>query len=375
MTHPELSKVSLELGPRSYDILIGHNLIADAGDRLRSLLKRRRTVIVTDKTVNDLHSQALEQSLERAGIEHDKIVLPPGEKTKSLHTIERLLDDLLVMGVERSDALIALGGGVVGDIVGFAAAILRRGIEFVQIPTTLLAQVDSSVGGKTGVNTPQGKNLVGAFHQPRLVLADIGVLDTLSEREFLAGYAEVLKYGLIDDPEFFAWLEQNSGAVISGDPSARQRAVEVCCRAKARVVAADERESGVRALLNLGHTFGHALESMAGYGQDLLHGEGVSIGMVMAYDLSVRLGLCPQEDADRVRDHLLKVGLPVSPAAVPCLRNHWSPDRMLGYIAQDKKVSDGRFTFILARGIGKAFITQDVNVETLNAVLEDSLAA
>jgi 3-dehydroquinate synthase len=375
MTTPEPSEIFLDLGPRSYSIVIGRGLIAGAGERIRAVLTRPRTVIVTDRTVNDLHAAGLEESLTRAGVDHDKIVLPPGEKTKSLHHTERLLDDLLELGVERNDALIALGGGVIGDIVGFAAAVLRRGIDFIQIPTTLLAQVDSSVGGKTGVNMAQGKNLVGAFHQPRLVLADIGLLDTLPEREFLAGYAEVAKYGLIDDADFFSWLENNLGAVRSGDPDARQYVVETSCRAKARVVMDDEREGGVRALLNLGHTFGHALEAMAGYGPDLLHGEAVSIGLVMAFDLSVLLGLCARQDADRVRRHLEDAGLPVGPSAIPCLRQRWSSDDMLGYIAQDKKVADGRFTFILARRIGDAFITQDVDGKALNTLLDESLAA
>lgn len=383
MTESDLTKVSLELGPRSYDILIGPGLIASAGERVRPLLRplirqpgqRPRAVIVTDETVNNLHAAALEHAFEDAGIAHDKVVLPPGEKTKSLPALERLLDDLLTLGVERDDTLIALGGGVTGDITGFAASILRRGIDFIQIPTTLLAQVDSSVGGKTGVNTAQGKNLIGAFHQPRLVLADTSVLDTLPAREFLSGYAEVVKYGLIDDADFFAWLEKNSSAVISGDAGARRHAVETSCRAKARVVSADERENGARALLNLGHTFGHALEAMADYGPDLRHGEAIAIGMVMAFDLSVKLGLCPPEDAERVRRHLAQAGLPVGPTAIPCLRERWSSDRMMTYIAQDKKVSGGRATYILARGIGKSFVTQDVDGSELAALLNDSLAA
>jgi 3-dehydroquinate synthase len=375
MSDQEISKVALDLGPRSYEILIGHGLLVEAGNRLRPLLGRPRTVIVTDKTVNDLHSQELERALDAANIAHDKIVLPPGEKTKSFHQLERLINDLLEMGVERADTLIALGGGVIGDITGFAAAVLRRGIDFVQIPTTLLAQVDSSVGGKTGVNTAHGKNLMGAFHQPRLVLADISVLNTLPEREFLAGYAEVVKYGLIDDVEFFEWLEQHAEDVRAGDPDARRHAVEISCRAKARVVAADEREGGQRALLNLGHTFGHALEGMTGYGSELLHGEAVAIGMAMAFDLSAQLGLCAEIDAERVHLHLQRIGLPDSPSALPHLADRWNPTDMLQFIAQDKKVADGRLTFILTRGIGNAFITQDVTVAQLNTLLEESLAA
>jgi len=374
-TEAQTSKVTVDLGERSYDVLIGRDLITGAGEILKPVLNAPRTVIVTDKTVNDLHAQPLEESLTKAGIVHDKVVLPPGEKTKSFHELERLVDDLLEMGVERSTTLIALGGGVIGDITGFAASILLRGVNFIQIPTTLLAQVDSSVGGKTGVNTAQGKNLVGAFHQPRLVLADISALDTLPEREFLAGYAEVVKYGLIDDPDFFSWLEENGEAARDGDSHARQYAVEASCRAKARVVAADEREAGVRALLNLGHTFGHALEGMTGYGPDLLHGEAVAMGMAMAFDLSARLGLCPPEDAERVHDHLRLVGLPDGPSALPHLSRRWSTDAMRGFFALDKKVSEGRFTFILARAIGQAFLTQDVAPDSLNAILEESLAA
>ena len=271
--------------------------------------------------------------------------------------------------------VVAVGGGIVGDTAGFVAATYLRGVPFVQCPTTLLAMVDASVGGKVGVNVPQGKNLVGAFHQPRLVLADIGVLDTLPQREFLAGYAEVVKYGLINDAEFFGWLEKNGEGVRNGSNGLRQYAVEQSCRAKARVVAADERESGVRALLNLGHTFGHALESMSGYGSGLLHGEGVAIGMCMAFDLSVRLDLCPHEDATRVHEHLRLMGLPDRPSALPHLARRWSADAMQKYIAKDKKVSDGRFTFILAHAIGRSFITQDVAQDALTALLEESLVA
>ncbi|HIF08956.1 MAG TPA: 3-dehydroquinate synthase [Sneathiellales bacterium] len=370
-----VSTITVELGARSYDILIGRNLVADAGNLVKPYLKRPRAVIVTDKTVNELHAQTLEESLAFAGIAHDKVVLSPGEKTKSLQELERLLNDLLEMGVERNDTLIALGGGVVGDITGFAAAILLRGINFIQIPTTLLAQVDSSVGGKTGVNTVQGKNLIGAFHQPRLVLADIGTLDTLPLRDFLAGYAEVVKYGLINDADFFGWLENNGTAMRDGNFDARRYAVKISCRAKSRIVAADEREGGVRALLNLGHTFGHALEGMTGYGPDLLHGEAVAVGMAMAFDLSSRLGLCPPEDTERVHAHLRQMGLPDSPSALAHEAQHWNSETMRGFIALDKKVSEGRFTFILARAIGQAFITQDVAPESLNALLEESLAA
>ena len=366
-------RLQVELGARSYDILIGRGLLAEAGRHLKPILKRPRTIVLTDETVAALHLPALTRALETAGIDSRAIVLPPGEQTKSFAHLERVTDELLAAKVERSSTLVALGGGVIGDLAGFAAAITLRGIDFVQIPTTLLAQVDSSVGGKTGIDTRWGKNLVGSFHQPRLVLADVDVLATLPRRQVLAGYAEVVKYGLINDPAFFAWLEDNGNGLVEGDEAARQHAVKVSCAAKARIVAADERESGARALLNLGHTFGHALEAECGYSDELLHGEAVAMGLVMAFDLSARLGLCPPEDAARVERHLAAVGLPTEPTSIG--GRVWSVDSLLEHMQRDKKVEGGRITFILARGIGQAFIARDVDLREVSGLLVEALAA
>jgi 3-dehydroquinate synthase len=366
-------RLTVALGERGYDIAIGRGLLAEAAAYLRPLLKQPRVVIVTDETVARLHLPVLARALDADGIDHSDIVLPPGEQTKSFAHLERLLDRLLAERPERSTLLLALGGGVIGDLAGFAASILLRGVDFVQIPTTLLAQVDSAVGGKTGIDTSWGKNLIGSFHQPRLVLADTGTLDTLPRRDLLAGYAEVAKYGLIGDAAFFAWLEEHGPAVIEGDEAARRRAVRTSCAGKAAIVAADERESGARALLNLGHTFGHALEAECGYGADLLHGEAVAIGMVMAFDLSAQLGLCPAEDAARVERHLAAMGLPTSPAAIG--GRVWDADRLIGHMRHDKKVSGGRLNFILARGIGRAFIAKDVDVAQVKALLIEAVAA
>jgi 3-dehydroquinate synthase len=313
------------------------------------------------------------RSLSNAEIEADAIVLPAGEQTKDIAHFEKLLNEILGRGIERDTSLLALGGGVVGDITGFAAACALRGIDFVQAPTTLLAQVDSSVGGKTGINSPHGKNLIGAFHQPRLVLADSRVLRTLPRREMLAGYAEVVKYGLIAEETFFAWLEGHGADLIDGDPAIIRHAVVASCKAKAAIVAEDEKERGARALLNLGHTFGHALEAETGFGGTLLHGEAVAIGMAMAFDMSVRLGLCPVEDAARVRRHLGAVGLPTGTNFTNSIV--WSPKRLIGHMAKDKKVTGGQLTFILARGIGKAFVTRDVPEGELAAFMEGAVAA
>jgi 3-dehydroquinate synthase len=376
MSGPDRSapeRVRVELGSRSYDILIGRNLISTAAQHLSPLLGRRHVVIVTDANVAKLHLEALEQALKRSDIGVDSIILPAGEGTKSFQELERLCSLLLDMKVERSSTLVALGGGVIGDLTGFAASIILRGINFIQVPTTLLAQVDSSVGGKTGINTPHGKNLVGAFYQPRLVLADTGTLDTLSRRELLAGYAEVAKYGLIDEPDFFSWLETNGIDVVEGDESARRYAIGVSCRAKARIVGADERESGARALLNLGHTFGHALEAECGFSDEMLHGEGVAIGMVMAFDLSATLGLCPPEDAARVQRHLASVGLPTSPLSVQ--GRIWTAERLIEHMGRDKKVKDGRIGFVLARGIGQTFHPAHVDLSNVTAILNAAIAA
>jgi 3-dehydroquinate synthase len=365
------TRVPIALQDRSYDIVIGSGLIADAGTHLRSVLARPRVFIVSDEVVAALHLATLEHALDRAGIAHRAHLIAAGEASKSFASIEALVDAMLAARIERSTTVLALGGGVVGDLAGFASAIVLRGIDFVQIPTTLLSQVDSSVGGKTGINTTRGKNLVGAFHQPRLVLADSDVLATLPPREMRAGYAEIAKVGLIGDADFFAWLETNARAVLAREPAALTQAIATACRAKAALVAEDEREAGRRALLNLGHTFGHALEAESGYGGDLLHGEAVGIGMAMAFRLSARLGHCPPEDAARVARHLAAVGLPT---ALPAARGRWDPARLLDHMRQDKKVRDGRLTFVLARRIGEAFLADDVPIEAVEAILGEAAA-
>jgi 3-dehydroquinate synthase len=365
--------VRVDLGSRSYDIKIGGGVVARAGEMIAPVLKQRRAIIVTDAHVARWYLDELQHSLRGAGIASDALTVPPGEAAKSFSQLERLCAQLLDLKTERSTTLIALGGGVIGDLTGFAASILLRGIDFIQVPTTLLAQVDSSVGGKTGINIAQGKNLIGSFHQPRLVLADIEVLDTLPRRELLAGYAEIVKYGLINDPAFFTWCEGHGAGVVSGDASARRYAIAQSCRAKAAIVGADERESGARALLNLGHTFGHALEAECGYSDDLLHGEAVAIGMVMAYDLSARLGLCPLEDAARVQRHLASLGLPTSPSWID--GRSFSSARLIEHMSQDKKVKDGRIGFVLARGIGQAFAPAYVELADVAAMLDESIAA
>ena len=365
--------VRVDLGTRSYDIKIGGGLVARAGEMIAPAVAQKRAVIVTDAQVARLYLDEIQQSLRGAGIASEAIVLPAGEATKVFGELEALCGRLLDLKVERSTTLIALGGGVIGDLTGFAAAVVLRGIEFIQIPTTLLAQVDSSVGGKTGINAAQGKNLIGAFHQPRLVLADIEVLDTLPRRELLAGYAEVVKYGLINDPAFFAWCEGHGAGIISGEASARRHAIAHSCKAKAAIVGADEREAGARALLNLGHTFGHALEADCGYSDDLLHGEAVAIGMVMAYDLSARLGLCPLEDAARVQRHLASIGLPTSPSWID--GRSFSSTRLIEHMAKDKKVKDGRIGFVLTHGIGRAFTPAYVELNDVAAMLDEAIAA
>lgn len=364
--------ISLSLGDRGYDILVGVGLLADAGAIVGPHLARPQTVIITDETVANLHLATLRGAFTDAGIACSEIIVPAGEGSKTFAQLERILDQLLEARIERSDCIVALGGGVVGDLAGFAASILRRGTSVVQVPTTLLAQVDSAVGGKTGINTRQGKNLIGTFHQPRLVVIDVNVLETLPKREFLAGYAEVVKYGLIGDAEFFAWLEANGSAAVAGDADARRHAIVESCRAKARVVEADERETGQRALLNLGHTFAHAFEAEAGYDGGLLHGEAVAVGLVMAFQLSARLGLCPEADAARVQRHLSAIGLPTTLRSV---ETGWDVDRIAGRMTQDKKSRQGVVPFVLARGIGKAFLSNDVTRADVMAVLRHDLAA
>jgi 3-dehydroquinate synthase len=364
-------RITVALEGRPYDILVGRDLIARAGEHVAPLAGKNRLVVVTDETVARLHLPALEQSLAAAGLNFRSVVVPPGEKTKDFSHFAGLAEDILAGGIDRGSLLVALGGGVVGDLTGFAAATLLRGIDFVQIPTTLLAQVDSSVGGKTGINTRAGKNLVGAFHQPRLVLADTGALATLPARELRAGYAEVVKYGLIRDRGFFLWLEEHGAAVLGGDPAAQAHAVAESCRAKARVVAADERESGERALLNFGHTFGHALEAETGFSETLLHGEAVAIGMALAFDYAASRGLCPRPDAARVRAHLDRLGLP---ASIRRFANSTTPEALLRHMAKDKKVRAGRLTFILPRAIGDAYVAHDVPPAEVSDFLAASLA-
>jgi 3-dehydroquinate synthase len=359
--------VRVELGARAYDVVVGDNMLDEAGDRIARLRPGAKCAIVTDETVAELHLRRLERSLKAYGLQSVSIIVPAGEASKSLATLERVLDEILVARVERGDLVVALGGGVVGDLAGFAAAIALRGIGLVQVPTTLLAQVDSSVGGKTGIDSRHGKNLVGAFHQPLLVLADLKTLDTLSRRNFRAGYAEVVKYGLINDSGFFVWLEAHWQEIFAGG-AARARAVATSCRAKAAIVARDERETGERALLNLGHTFGHALESATGYSDRLLHGEGVALGIVLAFKLSAHLGHTDAATAERVVAHLTAVGLPTKLAflgdALP------GTDRLLELMAQDKKVRGGKLVFVLVRGIGQAFIAADIDPREVRAVLE-----
>ncbi|MBY5520915.1 3-dehydroquinate synthase [Rhizobium leguminosarum] len=364
--------VHVPLGERAYDILIGPGLIARAGAEIASRLKGRKAVVITDENVAPLYLKALVASLDEAGIASAAVVLPAGEKTKSFEHLITACDKVLEARVERNDYVIALGGGVIGDLSGFAAGIVRRGVRFVQVPTSLLSQVDSSVGGKTGINSRHGKNLIGVFHQPDLVLADTDVLNSLSEREFRAGYAEVAKYGLIDKPDFFAWLEANWKAVFAGG-SARIEAIAASCQAKADVVVADERENGQRALLNLGHTFGHALEAATAYDSSrLVHGEGVSIGMVLAHEFSARMNLASPDDARRVERHLKEVGLPTRMSDIP---GELPPaETLMDAIAQDKKVKSGKLTFILTRGVGQSFVADDVPASEVISFLQEKHA-
>jgi len=365
--------VKVALGARAYDIVIGRGLLASLGARIKGLRPGAKAAIVTDENVAGLHLVAAENALSAAGVASTRIVVAPGEGSKSYATFETVCEALIVAKVERGDLVVALGGGVVGDLAGFAAAATRRGLDFVQVPTTLLAQVDSSVGGKTGINSAQGKNLIGAFHQPALVVADTALLDTLRKRDFAAGYAEVVKYGLLGDAGFFSWLEANWQDVFSGGQNfAREHAIAVCCRAKADIVARDERETGDRALLNLGHTFGHAFEAAAGFSDRLLHGEAVALGCVLAFEFSAKRGLIAADDARRVARHVAAAGLPTRiediAGAVP------DADRLMALIAQDKKVKRGKLTFILVRGIGQAFVVNDVDAAEVRAFLAEKLA-
>ncbi len=357
--------VEVPLGDRAYEVRIGAGLLARAGAEITPQLRRPRVAIVTDATVAALHLDRLLAGLR--DIDAAVLELPPGEGTKSWEMLERTVEWLVAERIERGDLVMAFGGGVIGDLAGFAAAILRRGVRFVQVPTTLLAQVDSSVGGKTGINSRAGKNLVGAFHQPVLVLADVDLLGTLPPRDFLAGYGEVAKVGLLGDAAFFGWLEAHGPALVRGDVALRTEAIRVCVAAKAAIVAADETETGDRALLNLGHTFGHALEAATGYSQRLLHGEAVAIGCGLAFDLSARLGLCGTEAPDRVRAHFRRMGARATVGDIP--GDLPGPDVLMALMAQDKKVAAGRMRYVLARGIGAAFVADDVPAEAVQAVL------
>ncbi|MDB5393882.1 MAG: 3-dehydroquinate synthase [Rhodospirillales bacterium] len=378
MTASLSQRVHVSLDDRSYDIVIGSGVLAQAGALIKEIIGTRPLILVSDETVAPIYRPKLEAALAAAGIAAPPAVLvPAGEESKSLESYVRAAESILALGVDRKTVILALGGGVVGDLAGFLAATLLRGIDFIQIPTSLLAQVDSSVGGKTGIDSAHGKNLIGAFHQPLLVVADTDTLITLPSRELKAGYAEVVKYGLLGDAAFFEWLDENGASVLDGDPVAQVHAIAACCKAKAEIVAADEREGGPRALLNLGHTFGHALEVESGFGalsngQVILnHGEAVSIGMAMAFDLSVRLGFCPANDLMRMRAHLRAHGLPVSPPRDVPLEAHALIRRMQG----DKKAEGGRLTFVLVNGIGQAFVARDVASSVVEIALTHALAA
>lgn len=368
---PPFETVRVALGARGYDILVGHGALAALGERLSGLVKRPRAYVLTDETVMRLHKARLEEAVAKAGIKLDWRAVPPGEQTKTFAELEGVLDWLLAGGADRGDVLIAFGGGVIGDMGGLAASLMKRGMGFVQVPTTLLAQVDSSVGGKTAVNTPRGKNLVGAFYQPRLVIADTALLATLPARELKAGYAEILKYGLINDAPFFAWLAQEGEKVLSLEPAAVREAVARSCASKAAIVAEDETETGVRQLLNLGHTFGHALEAANGYGPDLLHGEAVALGMALAFRYGAELGVTPVADADRAAKVIAASGLPVTLAGRD--RARFSAKRLAELMQQDKKARGGRVPLILARGIGAAYIHPDADLASIEAFLDREL--
>ncbi|UYO49532.1 3-dehydroquinate synthase [Rhodopseudomonas palustris] len=367
--------VEVALGDRAYEIVIGRDVIASLGERIAKLRPGARTAIVTDRTVAKTWLKRAEEVLDQAGIAHASVIVGEGESSKSYAGLEQVCEALIAAKIERNDLVIALGGGVIGDLAGFSASLLRRGVDFVQVPTSLLAQVDSSVGGKTGINSPQGKNLIGTFHQPVLVLADTAILDTLSPRQFRAGYAEVAKYGALGDEAFFAWLEANHAELFSGG-AAREHAVATSCRAKAAIVARDERETGDRALLNLGHTFGHALEAATGFSDRLFHGEGVAIGMVLAAEFSAERGMMPAADAQRLAKHLTEVGLPTRLQDIAGFTQEGlaDADRLMALMAQDKKVKRGELTFILMEGIGHAVIANKVEPAPVREFLQRKLA-
>jgi 3-dehydroquinate synthase len=368
LKHTDSVIVDVALGDRTYDIVIGRDTLASLGKRIAALRPGARTAIVTDRTVARHWLAKTEASLAEAGIATSHVVVGEGEGSKSYSVLEQVSEALISAKIERNDLVVALGGGVVGDLAGFAAAILRRGVDFVQV------QVDSSVGGKTGINSPQGKNLIGSFHQPVLVVADTAVLDTLSPRQFRAGYAEVAKYGLLGDEAFFAWLEKNHADIFSGG-AAREHAIATSCRAKAAIVARDERENGERALLNLGHTFGHALEAATGFSDRLFHGEGVAVGMVLAAELSAQLGMITEADAIRIKRHLADVGLPTALQEIAGFAQEGLADAdvLMALMAQDKKVKRGRLTFILLEAIGRAVIAPHIEPSLVRDFLKAKL--
>ena len=375
LKHSDPVNVEVALGNRAYDIVIGRGVLASLGERVAALRPGVRTAVVTDRTVAKHWLEPAEASLAASGIPTSRIVVEEGEISKTYAGLEKVSEALIAARIERNDLVIALGGGVVGDLAGFAAAILRRGVDFVQVPTSLLAQVDSSVGGKTGINSPQGKNLLGAFHQPVLVVADTAVLDTLSPRQFRAGYAEVAKYGVLGDEAFFTWLETNHSDIVKGG-SAREHAIATSCRAKAGVVSRDERETGERALLNLGHTFGHALEAATGFSDRLFHGEGVAIGMTLAAQFSARLGMIGEAEASRVERHLIEAGLPTRLQDIAGFAQEGlaDADALMALMAQDKKVTRGKLTFILLEAVGRAVIAKDVEPTLVRDFLQSKLA-
>ncbi|OCK57948.1 3-dehydroquinate synthase [Bradyrhizobium sp. LMTR 3] len=375
LKHSAAITVDVALGDRAYDIMIGRGVLDTLGTRVAALRPGVRTAIVTDRTVAKHWLEQTERSLAEAGIATSRVIVEEGEVSKTYAGLEKVSEALIAAKIERNDLVIALGGGVVGDLAGFAAAILRRGVDFVQVPTSLLAQVDSSVGGKTGINSPQGKNLLGAFHQPVLVIADTSVLDTLSPRQFRAGYAEVAKYGALGDEAFFTWLEANHADIFSGG-AAREHAIATSCRAKAAIVSRDERENGERALLNLGHTFGHALEAATGFSDRLFHGEGVSVGMVLAAEFSAKLGMISEADATRVERHLASVGLPTHLQDIAGFAQEGlaDADALMALMAQDKKVKRGKLTFILLQAIGRAVVANDVEPALVRDFLQQKLS-
>jgi len=368
-TEKPTENITVDLGPRSYDILIAPSIIDNVGHLVDERMKTSKVIIISDSNVAPIYMERLSISLSAVGINYEKIILPAGEGTKSFSNFENLLNNLLELGIERTTTLIALGGGVVGDITGFAASALLRGINYIQVPTSLLAQVDSSVGGKTAINSKIGKNLIGSFYQPRLVIADTETLNTLPRRELLAGYAETVKYALIGDSSFFSWLEINGTSLIEGNHAVRVKAIAKSCKMKARIVAEDERESGKRALLNLGHTFAHALESEIGFNDYLLHGEAVAIGIALAFELSTRLNFCSPIENVNVRNHLQAVGLSTFLPKHPT--SEWNSKKLVSLMKKDKKSTQGHPAFILAHSIGDAFIAEDIDLNEVESLLDD----